>query len=181
MADRPGNLGGTPPTGALIPFAAGYCPDGWLVADGTTLPVSSGTDLFFVIGTLFGGDGANDFALPDMTGMTAYGAGEVGGTSIDVGAKIGGNVPGVAFNYLIALEGIYPGAGNGFAPDDKFLGQIIAYAGLDAPRGWALCDGSLLQIAARKPLFNLIGTAFGGDGSTTFGLPDLRGCRVVGR
>jgi microcystin-dependent protein len=135
------------------------------------LPVSSGTDLFFVIGTLFGGDGANDFALPDMTGMTAYGAGQVGGTTLNVGAKVGGTVPGIALNYLISLDGTYPAAGGVFGPNDVLLGQVIAYAGLDAPKGWAFCDGTLLPIASHKPLFNLIGTQFDGDGSTTLACP----------
>lgn len=44
-----------------------------------------------------------------------------------------------------------------------------------APKGWAMCDGSLLQISQNAALASLLGTAFGGDGKTTFGLPDLRG------
>lgn len=49
------------------------------------------------------------------------------------------------------------------------------FAGSYAPAGWALCDGSLLPISEYTALFNLIGTTYGGDGVTTFGLPDLRG------
>jgi microcystin-dependent protein len=48
------------------------------------------------------------------------------------------------------------------------------------PAGWALCDGSLLQISANEPLFQLIGTSWGGDGETDFALPDLRGRMVAG-
>lgn len=58
---------------------------------------------------------------------------------------------------------------------DPFLGQIILFGGNFAPRGWALCDGQLLSIAAHDSLFSLLGTTYGGDGRTTFGLPDLRG------
>jgi microcystin-dependent protein len=49
------------------------------------------------------------------------------------------------------------------------------FAGNFAPRDWALCDGQLLPIAQNTALFSLLGTAYGGDGRTTFALPDLRG------
>lgn len=49
------------------------------------------------------------------------------------------------------------------------------FGGNFAPRGWALCDGQLLPIASNTALFSLIGTIYGGDGRTTFALPDLRG------
>jgi microcystin-dependent protein len=56
-----------------------------------------------------------------------------------------------------------------------FLGQITTTAFDYAPRGWALCDGRLLQINQNQALFSLLGTQFGGNGVTTFALPDLRG------
>ena len=49
------------------------------------------------------------------------------------------------------------------------------FGGNFAPRGWALCDGQLLSISQNDALFSIIGTIYGGDGRTTFGLPDLRG------
>lgn len=58
---------------------------------------------------------------------------------------------------------------------DPYLGQIIMFAGNFAPVGWALCDGQLLSIAQNAALFSLLGTYYGGDGQSTFGLPDLRG------
>lgn len=58
---------------------------------------------------------------------------------------------------------------------EPFLGQIIMFAGNFAPRGWALCDGQLLPIAQNTALFSILGTTYGGDGRTTFGLPELRG------
>ena len=58
---------------------------------------------------------------------------------------------------------------------DPFLGQIIMFGGNFAPRSWALCDGQLLPISSYTALFSILGTTFGGDGRTTFGLPDLRG------
>ena len=56
-----------------------------------------------------------------------------------------------------------------------FVGEIQIFAGNFAPNGWAFCDGSLLSIADYETLFNLIGTTYGGDGQSTFALPDLRG------
>ncbi len=58
---------------------------------------------------------------------------------------------------------------------DPFIGQITMFGGNFAPRGWALCDGQLLSISSNQALFSILGTTFGGDGRTTFGLPDLRG------
>jgi microcystin-dependent protein len=56
-----------------------------------------------------------------------------------------------------------------------FVGEIRQFAGNFAPSGWSFCDGSLQSIAQNDVLFNLIGTTYGGDGQTTFALPDLRG------
>lgn len=58
---------------------------------------------------------------------------------------------------------------------EPFLGSITGFAGTFAPRGWAFCDGQLLAISQYDALFSLLGTIYGGDGRTTFGLPDLRG------
>ena len=58
---------------------------------------------------------------------------------------------------------------------EPFIGQIVMFGGNFAPRGWALCDGQLLAVSQNDALFSLLGTIYGGDGRTTFGLPDLRG------
>ncbi|MCT4585492.1 MAG: tail fiber protein [Peptostreptococcaceae bacterium] len=58
---------------------------------------------------------------------------------------------------------------------DAFIGTIELYPYTYAPRDWAYCDGQLLQIAQHTSLFALIGTKFGGDGRTTFALPNLNG------
>jgi microcystin-dependent protein len=58
---------------------------------------------------------------------------------------------------------------------EPFIGSIVLFCGNFAPRGWATCDGQLLSIAQNQALFAILGTTFGGDGRTTFGLPDLRG------
>ena len=58
---------------------------------------------------------------------------------------------------------------------EPFIAQIMMFGGNFAPRGWALCDGQLLSIASNTALFSILGTTYGGDGRTTFALPDLRG------
>jgi microcystin-dependent protein len=58
---------------------------------------------------------------------------------------------------------------------DPFIGQINLFAFNFAPRGWATCDGQILGIGQNQALFSLLGITYGGDGTTTFGLPDLRG------
>lgn len=58
---------------------------------------------------------------------------------------------------------------------DPFIGEITMFAGNFAPRGYALCQGQILPIAQNTALFSILGTTYGGNGQTTFGLPDLRG------
>lgn len=62
---------------------------------------------------------------------------------------------------------------------EPFIGQIQPFGFNFAPRGWAKCDGQIIAISSNTALFSLLGTTFGGDGRTTFGLPDLRGRSIV--
>lgn len=79
--------------------------------------------------------------------------------------------PYTTVNFQIALQGIFPSR-NGM---DPFIGEIMMTGFNFATRGWALCNGQLLPIAENTALFSLLGTTYGGDGRTTFALPDLRG------
>ena len=63
---------------------------------------------------------------------------------------------------------------------EPFIGEIIMFAGTFNPRGWALCQGQILSIAQNTALFSILGTTYGGNGQTTFALPDLRGRVPVG-
>lgn len=63
---------------------------------------------------------------------------------------------------------------------EALIGEIRMFAGNFPPRGWAFCEGQELPIALNQPLFSLLGTTYGGDGRTTFALPDLRGRSPVG-
>jgi microcystin-dependent protein len=65
-------------------------------------------------------------------------------------------------------------------PSEPYIGQIMPAAFGVVPRGWHLCDGSLLNIGQYQALFALFGNRYGGDGKTTFGLPDLRGRAILG-
>lgn len=85
--------------------------------------------------------------------------------------------PSLVVQCSIATQGIFPS--RSFGTDD-YLGSI-SFGGFNfSPRGYAACDGQLLPISANSALFSLLGTQFGGDGRTTFGLPDMRGRVPVG-
>ncbi|WP_342665035.1 phage tail protein [Sporocytophaga myxococcoides] len=79
--------------------------------------------------------------------------------------------PYTVINYCIALQGIFPSR-DGAQP---YVAEIMLFAGNFAPKGFAICDGRLLPINQNQALFSLLGTNYGGDGRTTFALPDLRG------
>lgn len=64
---------------------------------------------------------------------------------------------------------------------EQYIGEIRIFAGNYAPQGWQLCNGQLLPISTNQALFTLMGTQFGGDGVSTFGLPNLQGRLVVGQ
>ncbi len=78
--------------------------------------------------------------------------------------------PYLTINFSIALQGIYPSQN----ADEPFLGEIAMYGFSFAPKGWALCNGQILSVSQNTALFALLGTVYGGNGETTFGLPDLR-------
>ena len=63
---------------------------------------------------------------------------------------------------------------------EGFLGEIRMFGGNFAPRGWALCNGQILAINNNQTLFSILGTMYGGDGRTTFALPDFRGRVAIG-
>lgn len=65
------------------------------------------------------------------------------------------------------------------AAQEAMIGEIRMFAGNFAPRGWAFCDGQLLAINSNSALFSILGTTYGGDGRTTFALPDLRSRTAV--
>ncbi len=80
-------------------------------------------------------------------------------------------------NMLLSIvAGILLGLPSGsFASSEPFVGEIMMFGGNFCPRGWTNADGQLVSVSQNQALFSLLGTMYGGDGRTTFGLPDLRG------
>jgi microcystin-dependent protein len=112
-----------------------------------------------VAGNLLTYDGTNWVAKDIVTGNTG-------------GSLPFNNVqPYLSLSYCIALQGIFPSR-NGAEP---FLAEIMLWGGNFAPNGWANCEGQIMSIAQNTALFSLLGTTYGGDGRSTFALPDLRG------
>lgn len=64
---------------------------------------------------------------------------------------------------------------------DCFVGEIRVFAGIKPPAGWVFCNGQTLPITGNEALYSLIGTIYGGDGRTTFGLPNLQGQLAIGQ
>ena len=64
--------------------------------------------------------------------------------------------------------------------DEAFIGSIVLFAGNFAPRNWAFCNGQILNIAQNTALFSIVGTTYGGNGQTTFALPNLNGRVAIG-
>ena len=90
--------------------------------------------------------------------------------------------PFLAMTACIALAGIYPsfyGTG-GYWASTPFLGELRLFAGNQLPQGWSFCEGQLISIPTHQALFALLGTYYGGNGMTTFALPDLRGRIPIG-
>lgn len=87
------------------------------------------------------------------------------------GQSINNMQPYLVVNYNIALTGVFPSR-NGY---DNYLGEICIYGFNFEVRNWAFCNGQILSIAQNTALFSLLGTQYGGNGTTTFALPDLRG------
>ena len=90
--------------------------------------------------------------------------------------------PSLALNYMIATQGTFPShnltagdPGSGNLGTGPYIGGVGLFGGNFAPRGWAAADGQLLPISSNAALFSILGTTYGGDGRTTFALPDLRG------
>ena len=195
----PGNSLTLNSLGVVSAFAGNFEPGGELFCDGQLLPISEYSALFELIGTTYGGDGVTTFALPDLQGRDIVGAGngftlgeQVGAASVTLtnansplgpDAPVNTQQPGLVMNYYIALSGIFPSEGEtgNSSQQTPYLGQIVASAEtIPDPQGWALCEGQLLSIAQNTALFSVLGTTYGGDGVSTFALPNLEGRTVLG-
>jgi microcystin-dependent protein len=95
--------------------------------------------------------------------------------TIGNGQAVNNMQPSLTLNYCIALVGYFPSR-NGY---EQFIGEITLYPYNFAPRDWAFCNGQILSIAQNTALFSLLGTTYGGNGTVTFALPDLRGRAAI--
>ncbi len=95
------------------------------------------------------------------------------------GAPFSNVQPSLPLQSLIAVSGVYPSRG-GSGGSAAFLGQVATFAGDFVPSGWMAADGQLLPIASNTALFSLLGTTYGGNGTTNFALPNLQGRVAVG-
>lgn len=163
-------VGTTTPAG-ILDIAGAYHFPGTDGSNGQVL-VTDGSGVLgwaSISGTLPTGSDENDLMVSDGAGNWVaknLALGNTGG-----GLSVNNMQPYLALYYCIALEGIFPSR-NAAEP---FIAEIMIFGGNFAPRGWAFCDGQLLAISQYQALFSLVGTTYGGDGRTTFGLPDLRG------
>ena len=105
--------------------------------------------------------------------------GPQGTHSLEGGGERHNNMqPFLTMSYIIALTGAFPSRTERAATtlaSEPFIGEIRIFGGNFAPRGFVFCDGQLLTVNSNPSLFSIVGTTYGGDGRTTFGVPDLRG------
>lgn len=181
------SFGSEPFIGEIIQFAGNFAPRGYALAAGQLMSIAQNTALFSLLGTTFGGDGEVTFGLPDLRGRAPITVGngvlwgQKSGTELATLTEshlaqhdhpIGNNVTGIA------------GDGQSFVSPMPTLGLQsimdvngeVRWVGFNfAPSGFGLPHGQLLSIAQNAALFSNFGTLYGGNGSTTFNLPDLRG------
>jgi microcystin-dependent protein len=161
--------------GQIRLFAGSFAPENWAFCDGALLNIREYGPLYQQIGTRYGGDGRTTFALPDLRGRApmhrADGAavGTKGKFSVAVGTSDIAPAR-LALNFIIAVAPSYL-----LETFEPFLGEVRPFTFNFAPVSWAKCEGQILPISSYTALYVLLETAYGGNGSTTFALPNLRG------
>ena len=190
--------------GQIMPCAGNTIPPGWAACAGTLLTISSNAALFSILSTTYGGNGTSNFALPNLIGRvpvgfsatrpigTAFGQTSTALTAAQIpvaaavpgvtgqGAAVTNDQPSLSVEYLVATQGFFPSSGSSFDTDLPFLGEVVAFAGNFVPAGYALANGQTLPITGNAALFAVLGTTYGGNGTTTFALPNLTGRAVMG-
>ncbi|MEO6131313.1 MAG: tail fiber protein [Saprospiraceae bacterium] len=116
-------------------------------------------------------------ALTLNTGGSPYDFLMKNNASGQVGFKKGHGA--LALHYMIAYDGFFPTSSGPYNYNVTMVAEIKLFSGNFAPSGWLFCEGQILTIGSYIPLFQLIGTTYGGNGTTNFALPDLRGAVPV--
>jgi microcystin-dependent protein len=220
-------------TGVAVRLFAFPLPEGWDAADGRLLPRAGNQFLFDQIGTTYGGDGVNTFALPDLRGRSPIGAGSrpsaqtvglaqaVGSDSVTLvegqlpvhthgkpfggltgsagaGAPFDNRHASLGLRYSIAFQGIFPSrpvpppvdGGNGGhgggdrgsagTPSLPYMGQVFLHSVPPTTGGFQPADGAIYNLNQYGAMFSLFGTFYGGNGTNSFAVPDLRGRTALG-
>ncbi len=196
-------------------FAGNYSPGVWFTCQGQLLDISQYDSLYTTLGTTWGGDGQNTFALPNHQGYVALGSGagpglssQTTGDSLGVeqivmtstqltshthtvtngatsstgsGAAFENHQPSQVMRYMIAVNGVVPSPATTNSTATPTIGEIRPFAADSGiPSNWMFAQGQVLAITSYPSLYGVIGNTFGGDGVTTFALPDLRGRTPIG-
>jgi microcystin-dependent protein len=167
-----------------------YAPEGWSRCTGERIELAAHVDVFSLLGDTYGGDGRTYFLTPNLAGRSVLGVGEGAGLpEVGLGEQIPNLDPGdsphsrrLHLNYCIALNGLWPSRPNhkpGYMLP-TMIGELRAFSSAEVPEGWLPCHGQLLSIRDHQAMFALLGTAYGGNGRDTFGVPDLRGRAIAG-
>jgi microcystin-dependent protein len=189
--------------GQVVLFAGNYAPSGFGVANGQLLPISPNQALFSQLGTTYGGDGFNNFALPDLAGRTVVGTGQGAGlTNRSLGSVAGATTqtlttnqlppfggasgitsgsqplptlqPSLALNQRLVTQGFFPSP-TAQQAQGAVIGQVLTFAGTTLPTGQLQANGQQVPIIQQQALFSLIGNTYGGNFPVTFAVPNLAG------
>lgn len=145
-----GGRKGLPGETTIFPYSQ---PPGWIQAHGRLLLIAQYAALYKILGNTFGGDGVTTFGVPDMSKESPF------------------NVPGDYGPSSYCIADVPSGS-----TDQGFTGEIKIFPATAPPQGWLPCDGRLLPISGNTAMFSLLMTTYGGDGKTTFGLPNITVC-----
>ncbi len=196
----PTNIAGD---GQVVLFAGNFAPGGYSVANGQLMSIAANEVLFTRIGTTYGGNGTNDFALPNLSGRTAVGIGQgVGLANRTLGSTYGATTqtlttnqlppyggasgiaagsqpvstlqPSLALNEAVVTQGFLP-SGIGPQATGPLIGQVLTYAGSTLPGGQTAANGQQLPTAQQQALFSVLGNTYGGNFPDTFAVPNLDG------
>jgi microcystin-dependent protein len=189
--------------GQVVLFAGNYAPSGFDFADGQLLAINQNQALFSQLGTTYGGDGFNNFALPNLAGRTVVGTGQGAGlTNRSLGSVAGTTTqtlttnelppfagasgitsgsqplptlqPSLALNQRLVTQGFFPSPTTPQA-QGAVIGQVLTYAGTALPTGQLQANGQQVPIAQQPALFSLLGNTYGGSFPITFAVPNLAG------
>ena len=133
----------------LFPYNA--IPRGWMPARGQSMSITQNTALYSLLGNNYGGDGKTTFSLPNLSGAAPDGTG-----------------------YYIAIKGIFPSCDESiYSAVPSVLGEVRIFPYGFTPPGFLAANGQEVSKSTYSGLYEMIGTTYGGDGSTTFKLPNM--------